>query len=113
LIVKKQKEDQTRMQVRHRLVTNNNIQGYCLPKETTYFRLKIMKMCFIANISLNAICGVGKDLHSIIGETLGGYRGLDYLIPVIHSYHDGEVKQFISKCFKQFSITHDGTPYFA
>jgi hypothetical protein len=72
-------------------VTDKNIQGACLPNETKDYRL-LPNMCFRANISLTAICGVGDDLHSISGQTLGGYRGLADLINVPHAYHDGEVK---------------------
>jgi hypothetical protein len=113
MLLTNQKEEQTLMQVLYRVVGANNIQWASFLKDTKYYRLKILKMCFRAKISLSAICGVSDDLHSITGQTLGGYRGLADLIPVLHANHDGEVKRCIRKCFKQFSITHDGTPHFS
>jgi hypothetical protein len=55
-----------------------------------------------------------NDLKSITnGISLRGYHGLADLIPGFHKYHTSENKRCNMNCFKQFSITHDRTPYFA
>jgi hypothetical protein len=62
---------------------HNNVQGMSLPAHIKNFRLDVLKMCCVGNISLGAVPYMENLLTKHTGKTLGGYRGVADNIPFL------------------------------